>query len=267
MPELAGHDDDVAVAHGGGDGGDAEPVDEQCALAAEELAGVGRERLELGGHPAAGLVEQVGDGVAVLGEAPEHLALAHVHRAVVEPDGGAVGEVGEHARTAVVDEHDAGLDEDLRAEVRVAPGDRRGRVDDPDDAGVEQRRGRRAVEVHLVDDGDVAGAEPAQVPGAGPAPAGRAGATQPGRAAHARRRLRRPRPSTRPSHGPMVSAERADATPPRRPDPHASPGSGTSSVTRTPRVARRRRQTCPRRLSPRRLSRRGAGAHRARRPW
>ena len=56
----------------------------------------------------------------------------------------------------VVDQRDAGGDEDLRAEVGVSAGDARRRVDDRGGPAGDQRLGAHAVDVEVVDDRDVA---------------------------------------------------------------------------------------------------------------
>ena len=59
----------------------------------------------------------------------------------------------------VVDEGDAGLAQQQRAQVGVAAADRRGGVDHRDGRGVDQRLGGHPVEVLVVDDRDVARAQ------------------------------------------------------------------------------------------------------------
>src|SRR5690606_6561303 len=73
----------------------------------------------------------------------------------------------------VVDEHDAGLDEDVRTRVRVAARRRRRGVEDRDGARRDQRVRRDAVDVDVVDHGDVTRVQPrGQLLGAGPDPRG-----------------------------------------------------------------------------------------------
>ena len=83
-----------------------------------------------------------------------------------------------------VDQRDPGLDEDQRAEVRVAAADRRRGVHHRRDAGLDEPLGGDAVEVLVVDHGDVAGLDPAarrsfvrRSTRAVPAPAGGRGGT------------------------------------------------------------------------------------------
>ena len=59
--------------------------------------------------------------------------------------------------TVAFGQRDARLDEHLRAEVGEPAGDRRRGVDDRGDPGGHQRVGGGAVEIDLVEDGDVAG--------------------------------------------------------------------------------------------------------------
>ena len=54
-----------------------------------------------------------------------------------------------------VDQRDAGLDQDQGPQVRVPAADRRRGVDDRRDPGVDQTLGRHAIEVLVVDHGDV----------------------------------------------------------------------------------------------------------------
>ena len=60
----------------------------------------------------------------------------------------------------VVEQRDAGVDQDLGAEVGIAAGDARRGVDDGGDPAADQRVGADPVDVDVVDDGDVAGAQP-----------------------------------------------------------------------------------------------------------
>ena len=61
-----------------------------------------------------------------------------------------------------VDDRHAGVDQHLRPEVRVAAGDHRRGVDDGRDLGVDQGLRGGAVQVDVVEHGDVAGAQPRQ---------------------------------------------------------------------------------------------------------
>ena len=80
----------------------------------------------------------------------------------LDPDRVALAEPLEDALAEVVEERDAGLDQHLGAEVRVAAGDRRLGVEHRRDADGDQRVGGDPVEVDVVDDRDVARAQPAR---------------------------------------------------------------------------------------------------------
>jgi hypothetical protein len=80
----------------------------------------------------------------------------------VQPNPCAVLHLLEDLGAHLVDEHHAVGDEHLRPEVRVAARDRRGRIDDGGDVGVDERVGGDPVEVERVDDDDVAGADAAK---------------------------------------------------------------------------------------------------------
>ena len=146
------------------DVGDADAVDQQRALAADELDGVARERLEVSDQAALGLVHQVVDlFVGALGaERPAGGRRSRRRRRAAGPC--AVLDLLEDLGAGLVDQHDAVGDQHLGPEVRVAARDRRRRVDDGGDVGLDQRVGGDPVEVERVDDDDVAGADPPQQP-------------------------------------------------------------------------------------------------------
>src|SRR6185295_14410234 len=89
--------------------------------------GVAGERLELVGEARLGLDERVGDGLDVLSEAAGELELPGVDDAFVQADPAAVFDLEQGLGADVVDQRDAGVDEDLRPEVGKTPGDRRRR--------------------------------------------------------------------------------------------------------------------------------------------
>ena len=83
--------------------------------------------------------------------------------------------------TPIQSTSDAGLGEHLGAEVRVAAGDHRGRVHDGRDPGVDQGLGGGAVQVEVVEDGDVARPQPGQQDAGTPVDAGGAADVRAGR--------------------------------------------------------------------------------------
>ena len=91
-------------------------------------------------------------------------AVPGVHAAVVQPDPCAVLDLLEDLGARLVDQRDAVGDEHLGPEVRVAARDRRRRVDDGDDTGLDERVGGDAVEVQRVEHDDVAGTDAAKQP-------------------------------------------------------------------------------------------------------
>ena len=67
---------------------------------------------------------------------------------------------GEDLLPDVVDQHDAGLEQDARSEIRIPAGHRRHRVDHGADPGLDQGLGADPIQVAVVDDGDLARSEP-----------------------------------------------------------------------------------------------------------
>ena len=128
----------------------------------------------------------LGDDLAVLGE----------QLVAVEPDAGALLDAGEHVLADVVEQRDAGVDEDLGTEVGIAAGDAGRGVDDGGDLAPDQRVGADPVDVDVVDDRDVAGLQPlGEVLGAAVQPDGAGdagpGVLSPGRAEGCRCACRR----------------------------------------------------------------------------
>jgi hypothetical protein len=101
-------------------------------------------------HRLRGLQDPLGDRVTV--RAVQHLA--------VESHLIAFGDAGEHLAAGVVHQRDAGLDQEPRAEVRVPAGARLGRVDDGGDLAGDELVRAHPVQVGVVDDRDVARAQP-----------------------------------------------------------------------------------------------------------
>ena len=159
---LLGDDHDVAAVEIDIDVGNADAVDQQRALTADELDGVARERLKMSDEAALGLVHQLVDLVVGALGAEDQPAVAGIHAALVEPDARAVLDLLEDLGAGVVDQRDAVGDEHLGTEVGVAPRDRRRRVDHRRDIGLDQGVRGDPVEVQRVDDDDVAGVDASQ---------------------------------------------------------------------------------------------------------
>ena len=156
---AADHDQDLATLEVGLDVGNAHAVEQEVAFLAEVLHGVARERLELGGQPRTGLLHRGRHGFRRLLDALGHDVAPAVERLGVQAYGVALAQPTEHVRAYVVDQGDAGVDQDLRPEVGVAPADARRDVHDCGDAAAHERLGADPVQVDVVDDGDVAGLE------------------------------------------------------------------------------------------------------------
>ena len=92
--------------------------------------------------------------------AQAHGVAADVHDLVVHPHRGAVRDPVDPLQP--VHQHDAGLEQQGRPQRRVPAGEERRLVQDRRHPGIDQRLRGRAVEVELVDDGDVAGPQPRQ---------------------------------------------------------------------------------------------------------
>ena len=140
--------------------GDAGAVEQQVALAAQVLDGVGAQRLQLVRDAVAGARHGLGHRSAVLAHPGSDEVLAEVDVGTVDPHQVALGDRGHDRRADVVDQDDARLDQMLRAEVRVPAGDRRGGVHDGEDARLGERDGCRPIHVDVVDDGDGLAAGP-----------------------------------------------------------------------------------------------------------
>jgi hypothetical protein len=158
---------------------DADTVDQQRALAADELDGVSGERFEVGDQSALRLVHQLVDFVVGAFDAEDEPPVAGVDTAVVQPHPGAVLDLLEDLRAGLVDQRDPVGYEHLGPEVGVATRDRRRGVDDCGDVRFDQRVGGYPVEVKRVDDDDVAGSDATQQPVDVAVHAGRAGYTRP----------------------------------------------------------------------------------------
>ena len=116
-------DHDVAAGQVDVDVRDADSVDEQRALATDELDRVAGERLQVLNEPALGLVHQVGDLFLTVFDTDDQSPVSRVHGAVVHPYPRAVLDLLEDIRSGVVDQPHAVRDEHLGSLVRVAPRD------------------------------------------------------------------------------------------------------------------------------------------------
>ena len=162
--EFLGDDHDVPAVDVDVDVGNADAVDQQWALTADELDRVARERLEVSHQAALGLVHQFVDLVVGALGAEDQPAVAGVHAALVHAHACAVLDLLEHLGTGLVDQRDAVGDEHLRPEVGIAAGDRRRRVDDRGDVGLDERVRGDPVQIQSVDDDDVTGRDSPQQP-------------------------------------------------------------------------------------------------------
>ena len=144
------------------DVGDANAVDQQRALAADVLDGVARERLQVGDQAGLRVVHEVADLFVGALHAVDQPAIPRVHPAFVQPNLGAVLDLLEDLRTAVVDQHNVVGDENFGSEVGIAARDRRRGVDHTGHPGVDERVGGDPVEVEDIEHDDVAGPDPAQ---------------------------------------------------------------------------------------------------------
>ena len=144
------------------DVGDAHTVDQQRALATDELDGVAGERFQMRDQTGLGIVHEVGDFFVAAFDTVDQPAIAGVHAAAVQADLGAVLDLLEDLGAGAVDERDVVGHQHLGAQVGVAPGDRRRGVDHAGDPGVDQCVGGHAVQIEDVDDDYVARADAAQ---------------------------------------------------------------------------------------------------------
>ena len=153
--ELLGDDHHVPAADVDVDVGDADAVDQQRALTADELDRVAGERLEVSHQAALRLVHQFVDLVVGALGAEDQPAVSGVHPTFVESHACAVLDLLEDLGPSLVDQDDAVGHEYLRSEVGVATGDGRRRVDDRGDVCLDERVGGDPVKVQSVDDDDV----------------------------------------------------------------------------------------------------------------
>ena len=157
----AGDDERMPVAEARLERGEVDPLREQLALVAEVAERVVGELLQrLGDAP---LLLQQRAGELVLLERPPGREARAVPEEARAADGQplAVRELVEELRVVDVDQADAAAHELERARVRVAARLRGRDVDDDAHAGLDELLGRDAVDVGVVDDGDVVRVQPA----------------------------------------------------------------------------------------------------------
>src|SRR3984957_323441 len=161
---LVGDHDDVTAAQLDVDVGNADPVDQQRALASDELNGVAGERFQVGNQSTLGFLHQLGDFFIGALDAADQSPVPGVYATVVEAHFRAVFDLLENVGTRLIDEGDTVGQQHLGPQVRVAARHRRGCVDDGGDLGVDESIGRDPVQVQDVEDGDIAGAHAPQQP-------------------------------------------------------------------------------------------------------
>src|SRR6202035_3351703 len=138
---LLGDHDDVTAAQFDVDVGNADPVDQQRALASDELNRVAGERFQVGDQPTLGFLHQLGNlFVGALGAADQS-AVPGVHATVVEAHFRAVFDLPENVGAGLVDQGDTVGQQDFRPQVRVAARYRRGCIDDGGDLGADESIG------------------------------------------------------------------------------------------------------------------------------
>ena len=159
---LLGYHYDMPMGQVDVDVGNADAVDQQWALAPDELDGVAREGFQVGDQAPLGFLHQFVDiSVGAFG-AQGQAAVTGIQPAFVDPDSGAVFDLLEDVVAGLVDQGDAVGDQDLGAEVGVAAGDRGRGVDHGSHVRLDEGVGGDAIEVLRVHHGDVTGAEAAQ---------------------------------------------------------------------------------------------------------
>jgi hypothetical protein len=207
---AADDDQHVPALDLGGHVRDADAVEQQRALALHVLHRVGGEGLQLDRQPGPRLGHRLGDRLrGLLGALGEDGAVLQQQPVAVDADRRPLLDRRQHVLADAVDERDAGVDEDLGAEVGVAAR-RAGRgVDHRGHPAGDQRVGAHPVDVDVVDDRDVPGAQPlGEVLGA---------AVQPHGAAHSGGRFRRPATAEgADAHGLHSPTEAAGSRPPTR---------------------------------------------------
>src|SRR6185503_18728185 len=103
--------------------GNADPVQEELALAPEVLHRVGGKGLQLYGEPGARVAHRTPDAFGVVAPPRGDHGVPDVDAVVLDAGQLSLAQLEHDLLADVVDQRDAGLDQDLRAEVGVAPGD------------------------------------------------------------------------------------------------------------------------------------------------
>src|SRR5581483_4754846 len=132
------------------------------AFLAEVLEGVLGETLELVADGPLGRLHLFLERLKGLRHALGHDVLAPTDLGSVDAEDLALAHPFHDLRPDVVDQRDPGRRDQQRTDVRVAPGDRPGGVDHRARLGLDELLGRYAIEVFVVDDGDVAGLQPSR---------------------------------------------------------------------------------------------------------
>ncbi len=154
--------DDQAMPPGDRRGhlGHTDAVEQEIALLLEVFHGVGRERFQLHRQTLARVEHRLAHGLQVLAHAMRHRLVAEEDRVAVDANLVALADLLEDALTEVVEQRDARLDQHLRTQVGVTARDRRFGVEHRGHADRHQRVGGDTVEIDVVDDSDVARAQP-----------------------------------------------------------------------------------------------------------
>ena len=159
---AVGDDHHGPAGDAGAQPGQAEAVEQEVLLAAQELgAGVG-QHLELAGQAGARRVHVALHVLEVARPAPGDRLVGHPHAALVDAHARAVADGREPVGAELVDQRDALLGQHLRAQGRVAAREQGRRVDARRRPRRRRAPARRPVEVGLVDHGHVARLEARQ---------------------------------------------------------------------------------------------------------
>ncbi len=161
---LLGNDHHVPAVQVHVDVRDSDAVDEQRALAADELDGVAGEGFQVRHEATLGVVHQLVDLLIVALGAHRDAPVTRVDPAVVQPDPRPVFDLLEDFRPGLVDEHHPVGDEHFGPQVRVAPRDGRRGVDHAGDLRLDQRIRGDPVQILGIENDDVARADAAQQP-------------------------------------------------------------------------------------------------------
>jgi len=142
-------------------------VEQEVALPAHVLHGVGSKGLKLNCQPLLGCLHRRLDDLGGLDGALGNglLGAGEYHSA---SGGRVLSQVDDHpltltqthdVRAQVINEGNTGLQQDARTEIRIASGDRGRGIEDRGGLTLDERLGGYAVQVTVVDDGDVARAQ------------------------------------------------------------------------------------------------------------